>query len=574
MAPYKINRNKKPLTDEQIERHKSFSSLLKTQQELHQYKALRKPLYKNYKVLSVIVVALTVVLILVLESVEKDEQNPSPVNKTTPAKRDSTEPKPDNDTTTTEDTTKVSGSSSTTPAANSSAIPASMKLPFTTYQVNVEKGAVLYPGNGNRIIIPANAFKDSKGNLIKGNVDIQYREFRNSFDFFRGGIPMHWKDGQCLVSNGMFEILGSQNGKPVTIAKGLTVDLLTVKQEEEYQLYYFDKNKNEWIEKGKENKRETFFTSASGNPMNTFNDLSWELITPMDPQKLMSVFRTPWSDATITKMEGDVFTLNLTLNEGAKSQKVSLQATLFPIYAVPTEHSLWLKTLYKKYLAAQKQQAQEIADAEKAYQQYINSEEYKKNQVWMTSPEYKKMQLSGMIYTRFVVNNFGTWNCDRPQNLPKGALLQATFKDENKKTITPETIYLVDYEMNSTFNYYPEAFNKFSFNPAHSNILWCVIDENHIGIFKKESFKNVPKSGLYTFVLSSVDVTGMKDNDFNKLFSLPTHVTTSQQIQVQNKVNVPERTIVINGTSEATFTSDSLIKGGRIPPPKLPKFGK
>jgi len=568
MAPYKINRNKKPLTDEQIERHKSFSSLLKTQQELHQYKALRKPLYKNYKVLSVIVVALTVVLILVLESIEQDEQNPSPVNKTAPANRDSTEPKPDNDTSTTNGNTTGATSpaeSMTTPVALAStprSIPASMQLPFTTYQVNAEKGAVLYPGNGNRILIPANAFKDATGKLVTGNVQIQYREFRNSFDFFRGGIPMHWKDGQCLVSNGMFEILGSQNGKPITIAKSITVDLLTVNQKEEYQLYYFDENKKEWIEKGKENKRETFFTSTSNTPMSVFNDLTWELVTPMDPQKLMSIFRTPWSDATITKMEGDLFTLSLTLDEGPKSQKVSLQATLFPIYTQPSEHSAWLKTLYQNYTAAQKQQTQAQLAADKAYQKYINSEEYKKNQAWMASPEYKKMQLSGMIYTRFVVNNFGTWNCDRPQNLPKGALLKATFKDENKKTITPETIYLVDYEMNSTFNYYPEAFNKFSFNPAHSNILWCVLDENHIGIFKKESFKNVPKSGTYTFVLSSTDVSGMNGEDFNKLFSLSTHTTTSQQIEAQNKVNVPERTIVIIST---------------LPPlakPSLPKFGK
>src|SRR6478752_10139109 len=98
MAPYKINRNKKPLTDEQIERHKSFSSLLKTQQELHQYKSLRKPLYKNFKVLSVIVVALTVVLVMVLEYAEQEEKAPSQENKTTPVK-DSTEATPNNDST-------------------------------------------------------------------------------------------------------------------------------------------------------------------------------------------------------------------------------------------------------------------------------------------------------------------------------------------------------------------------------------------------------------------------------------------------------------------------------------------
>jgi hypothetical protein len=96
------------------------------------------------------------------------------------------------------------------------------------YSTNATSGGLVEYPSGTKIIIPARAFVDANGNEIKGNVTIDYREFRDPVDILVSGIPMVYDSaGQSgdFESAGMFEINASVAGKEVFLAPGKKVDV-------------------------------------------------------------------------------------------------------------------------------------------------------------------------------------------------------------------------------------------------------------------------------------------------------------------------------------------------------------
>jgi hypothetical protein len=78
MNNYKIKRNPKVLTDDQINQHKDFNKLLGNHQKLHRFKDARKPLYKNIGFMSMVVLIGIVLLMLVVDRIEEEPTNTTP----------------------------------------------------------------------------------------------------------------------------------------------------------------------------------------------------------------------------------------------------------------------------------------------------------------------------------------------------------------------------------------------------------------------------------------------------------------------------------------------------------------
>lgn len=96
------------------------------------------------------------------------------------------------------------------------------------YSTNATTGGLVEYPSGTKIIIPSHAFVDASGNEVKGNVTIDYREFRDPVDILVSGIPMVYDSaGQKgdFESAGMFEINASVNGQEVFLAPGKKVDM-------------------------------------------------------------------------------------------------------------------------------------------------------------------------------------------------------------------------------------------------------------------------------------------------------------------------------------------------------------
>jgi hypothetical protein len=216
MTKIKLNTNREIVSSEEIKGRRDFSKLMT------EYKTVSKPFYKN----TYFVAGASAIVGLAIFSVVYFNTS---VPKTELQVSDTSETKTE----------------------RPFIVPAfsNLDIPFETYFVNAKKGGVLKLKNGSFIKIPANTFKDEKGQLVSGNVDIRYREFRDAVDILVSGIPMQYDSaGQKnqLESAGMFEIQGIQNGKKVALAKDIIVEMASSNASGNFNQYFLDTLSRSW----------------------------------------------------------------------------------------------------------------------------------------------------------------------------------------------------------------------------------------------------------------------------------------------------------------------------------------
>lgn len=96
----------------------------------------------------------------------------------------------------------------------------------TTFVIeDVQKETLLEYVSGSKIKVPASAFIDKNGQPVKGKVDIQYREFVDPVDLFLSDIPLELESQKTIQSYGMMEIKGFKDGEAVFIAHDRTLEV-------------------------------------------------------------------------------------------------------------------------------------------------------------------------------------------------------------------------------------------------------------------------------------------------------------------------------------------------------------
>ncbi|MDZ4758818.1 MAG: hypothetical protein SGJ10_11875 [Bacteroidota bacterium] len=131
-----------------------------------------------------------------------------------------------------------------------------VNLPDTTLQINASTGGTIILPSGSMIEVPANAFANMDGSIVKGMIDLKYREFRKPTDFFVSGIPMTYDSAgtkYTFESAGMFDLTGFVGGAPIKIAEGksLNVKMSTAFGENKYNKYVLDTVSKTWVYLGK-----------------------------------------------------------------------------------------------------------------------------------------------------------------------------------------------------------------------------------------------------------------------------------------------------------------------------------
>jgi hypothetical protein len=104
-----------------------------------------------------------------------------------------------------------------------------IKVPATVYKRKAEDNILITYSSGSKISIPSNSLIDENGTIIKGKVEIHYREYHNQAEFIASGVPMSFDSNGTKYyyhSGGMFELQAYQNNKRLQLrkAKLLTVD--------------------------------------------------------------------------------------------------------------------------------------------------------------------------------------------------------------------------------------------------------------------------------------------------------------------------------------------------------------
>lgn len=235
----KTNINRPEIRADEINQRKNFDSVLNQHLKIHAKPFFKKPWFLSSMAVTTVALIISVVLI---NSNEKTKNQQSTT------------------------TTKQTAVDSITLArfyAQEEAKPCihpplkGINISYTTYKVDAQKGAVLTHETGSTLTIPKNAFMGINGKLLKGEIEIRYREFHDAVDFLVSGIPMTYDSAGTryhFESAGMMEILAYQNGEKVSMIpdKAINVELASTDNSPKHNLYKLDTLKNNWSCIGKD----------------------------------------------------------------------------------------------------------------------------------------------------------------------------------------------------------------------------------------------------------------------------------------------------------------------------------
>lgn len=181
---------------------------------------------------------------------------------------------------------------------------AALDIPFSQYSFDAAKGDTIYYPSGSIICFPANAFVDAAGNLIKGMVNINYREFADPVDFLVSGIPMDYDSAGVnynFESSGMCEINAYQNNNAVFVNQQAKpqINLSGKNKDARHNVYFLDTVSRNWkfigkdaitevkkLAKIKPHNREVIYADEQGNGISDDFTSSEDFISEAPEKKI------------------------------------------------------------------------------------------------------------------------------------------------------------------------------------------------------------------------------------------------------------------------------------------------
>jgi len=395
-------------------------------------------------------------------------------------------------------------------------------ISYTNYSIDAQKDTVLLYKTGSKITIPKNAFLDSEGKVIKGKVDIQYREFSNAFDIYLGGIPMQYdSDGtaQVFETAGMFEIKATLNNKAVYVNPDnkIQVDMVSFEQGNQYNLYQLDEVTGKWSDIGKdeitqinyedelaqlpqippEPKKAGISSFSISDGTGKYPELAMYenvLFEPVDG-KSCGIQST---DIVVKKMNNGKYEVTFSfIYNGKLIEEAKCICYLAFKEGVDYDNAMIIyQNKYATRIAKRKKMKKKIDDE---WEKYFNIRKiYAEAGMlnFFNIEQIKNLKGEDKIIRSLSINNFGFINIDYPSDYPNGAELIAQFKDEKGNAIKLESTVLMVKGRNALFRYK----NKIKFNPSKDNLLWGITEDGELAYFNSDDFKNVKATtGNYTF---------------------------------------------------------------------------
>lgn len=114
-----------------------------------------------------------------------------------------------------------------------------------------ESGHRMILNNGGEIVVPASAFTDKEGNIVKGEVTLIYKEIQDVAGILVSGIPLKFgenEDPQIMESAVMFELRAYKKDQELSLGsdKSISTTIASNVEGEEYKLYNFDQKLGNW----------------------------------------------------------------------------------------------------------------------------------------------------------------------------------------------------------------------------------------------------------------------------------------------------------------------------------------
>ncbi len=354
-----------------------------------------------------------------------------------------------------------------------------LDIPYQKFEIDPSQPNVLFSKMGAKINIPSDAFLDKDGNVIKGKVEVSFREFYNPLDFYLAGIPMNYNDNgvdKVLESGGMVELTAKSNKTELFVnpSSKIKVDMKSWTKSNDFNLYDLDKTTGKWIEKGKDsisvfNKKNVYPTVPPMPIIATENAFKIADDTKMFPEiegykdvlfEPINLSKCNISDAQemiVKPLKNGIFEVTSILKYG--SFRKENKCLCYLAFEPGKDYNEAMKTYQNKYAKILKERNLHINEEEK-------------------------------ILRTLTINNFGFVNCDYPTSYPSGGEINPIYVDENGKPIVLNNVVLVEKNTNALFRYSDNV----KYNPNNNNLLWGLTNDNKIAFIKNADFKSLKNS--------------------------------------------------------------------------------
>lgn len=446
------------------------------------------------------------------------------------------------------------------------------EVPYTHYVVNGGAGDTIVTPNGTRLIFPAGAFEDKEGNVISENVDIQFREFHDVPSIFGTNVDMTYDSAGTTYhfeSAGMIEMHGFKNNKEVFVNadQPIIVELNSQYPGDHYNIYFMDPD-GDWEFVSKDTSKyepvvmimdtmneerppvENYLVikSKEDNYKKAKNELNQKineagLIVPQKANDELFSVKLSFKEKEFPELKGykgilfevteknKDFDKSLTKQEWTDIQlskegedylmtlfgKQKIKLIVRPVFAGEDmeEANQNFEELFAAYDAAHQGVLSEAREQmTTAYQSYKATEDSVINVINQSLNQAAwSDELSQKAYNVrriFEVDNFGFWNSDCPQNLPKGQEVDPVFvnADDELDTLTFTNLYIAEYDKNAFFTYWGEWGHKnyindkgeekkqfislpFTFNPKSETVLWAITNKGELAVITPEELGKV-----------------------------------------------------------------------------------
>lgn len=137
-------------------------------------------------------------------------------------------------------------------------------------------GTIITKDSKSSIHFDPNSLVDKNGKIVQGDVEIRYREYRNSAEMAFSGIPMRYEDSgneYRFNSAGMIEVRAYQNDEALSIKPGadFTIDYNVTQQVDSCYFFALDDEKQTW-----EKKQRIDFDSLNAANLREAEPRFWE----------------------------------------------------------------------------------------------------------------------------------------------------------------------------------------------------------------------------------------------------------------------------------------------------------
>lgn len=124
-----------------------------------------------------------------------------------------------------------------------------------------------------------------------------------------------------------------------------------------------------------------------------------------------------------------------------------------------------------------------------------------------------------LVKRSFQIDGFGIWNCDRIYLIPNARTITAKLVRADNEEPIQSTFYLANKKVNSVFTYYSNRDNNLTYNPDSENVLWTVLENGKIAVYKFQDIDNYSKGKTETIKMRVVEQEIDSQEDVKKILN-------------------------------------------------------